>query len=219
MIGRLSGVVVEQGADGSVIFDVRGVGYEVFVPAGTVPRLGPAEVNGAPPASGGGRAREHVLHIHTHAREDALLLYGFATRADREAFRMLLTVTGVGPRLALAIIGALPADQLARVVARKERAAFKGISGVGRKLSERILLDLEGKLAPAVGGSSADAPAPITPPPAPTTEGEQVVGLLVQMGYRRGEAERAVQSLAVDAAAAEARGVERLLRDALGSLS
>src|ERR1039458_603464 len=113
MIGRLTGKVVADSADGLVL-DVGGVGYEVAVPLGTLGRLRPDET---------GRV---MLWIHTHVREDALALYGFADDADRSAFRALLGVSNVGPRIAVAVLGALPAGELSRAIARQDGAALKG---------------------------------------------------------------------------------------------
>ena len=106
MIGRLTGKVVSQ-ADGAAIVDVHGVGYEVQIPLGTIGRV-------AHDADG-----RVTLHIHTHAREDALILFGFASEADRLAFRTLIGVSSVGPKTALAVLGSLPAEALARAIAQR----------------------------------------------------------------------------------------------------
>lgn len=206
MIGRLRGAIVQQGLDGLVILEVGGVGYEVHVPLGTVGRL---------PEGG---AAEATLHIHTHVREDALILYGFDTPEDKAAFRALLTVNSIGPKLALAILSALSAPELAQAIAREEKAAFKGISGVGSKTVERILLDLKDKLL-FVPTNTATPRAAVRKPSAPAVTGVavQVVGALVQMGYKRPDAERAVETVTerdqVD------RPLEAVLRDALATLS
>jgi Holliday junction DNA helicase RuvA len=134
VIGRLRGAIVQQGLEGLVILEVGGVGYEVHVPLGTVGRL---------PDGGAGEA---TLHVHTHVREDALILYGFDTPEDKAAFRALLTVNSIGPKLALAILSSLSAPELAQAIAREEKARSSGISGVGSKTVERILLDLKDKL-------------------------------------------------------------------------
>jgi len=193
-------VIAEQGLDGSIVVDVGGVGYELFVPLGTVGRV----------QNGGGPV---TFHVHTHVREDALILYGFASSEDRMAFRALIGVNGVGPKLAVAILGALRAEELALAVAREDKAAFKGIPGVGRKTVERLLLDLKDKLA--FVGAAPSGPRSAPRPAAPPGAAEQVIGALVQMGYKRAEAERAVESLEDDAASAP---VEQLLRLALAAL-
>ncbi|MEM1413721.1 MAG: Holliday junction branch migration protein RuvA [Myxococcota bacterium] len=198
VIGRLRGAVGAVQLDGTLIVDVGGVGYEVHVPLGTL-----------------GRAREGdevELHVHTHARETELSLYGFPTAEDKHAFRVLLGVSNVGPKLALAILGSLDAQTLADAVARQDRAALKGISGVGKKTVERILLDLGGKLVAPPPGLRARAPEPRAVPlsgPKAT-----VVGALVSMGYKRPEAERALESLEEKAG----ESVESLLRRALGAM-
>ena len=120
MIGRLQGRVVERQLDGSILFDVAGVGYEVFVPLGSLGRLGEGEL---------------TLHIHTHAREDALVLYGFETTEDKYAFRSLLSVSSIGPKLALSVLSSLDADALARAIQSEDRAALKGISGVAHEVT------------------------------------------------------------------------------------
>src|ERR1700761_2213878 len=112
MIGRLTGKVVAQEADGSVVLDVAGVGYELAAPLGT---LGRARLDDA------GRV---TLWVHTHVREDALALFGFSDEAERAAFRSLLGVSNVGPKIAVAVLGALPAAELARAVGRKDLAAL-----------------------------------------------------------------------------------------------
>ena len=192
---------MEYGPDGSCLIEVGGVGYEVYVPTGAVGRIPEGPV---------------ILSIHTHVREDALMLYGFATPDDRAAFRALLGVSSVGPKVALAILGAFRASELATVVAREDLAALKAISGVGKKTAERLILDLKDKL-PKLGLTGAGA-APIashtsTPPSGPY---EEVVQALVGMGYRPAEAERAVQSISEGEAD---RPIERLLRDALVALA
>jgi len=200
VIGRIHGVIAEQGLDGSIVVDVGGVGYELFVPLGTIGRV----------QNGGGAV---TFHVHTHVREDALVLYGFASAEDRLAFRALIGVNGVGPKLAIAILGALRAEELALAVARDDKAAFKGIPGVGRKTVERLLLDLKDKLAfvSAAASIAPSAPRPAAPPMA----AEQVIGALVQMGYKRTEAERAVEGLGPEG---EDASVEQLLRLALSAL-
>ncbi len=200
VIGRLTGSLAEIAEDGSVILDVSGVGYEVFVPLGAAGRL---------PSAG-----ELTLHVHTHVREDAITLFGFASEADRRAFRALLAVSGVGPKLALAILGRLDANALAEAIAREDKASFKGIHGVGSKTVERILIDLKGKL-PVVPGARAAAKPRAEGPARPVAAVDTVMGALVNMGYKRGEVERALDSMP---AGYEDLPVEALLREALAAL-
>ncbi|MEM9192899.1 MAG: Holliday junction branch migration protein RuvA [Myxococcota bacterium] len=201
MIGRLDGLVVERGADGSCVLDVRGVGYEVFVPLGALGRLP------QPPDS-------VVLHVHTHVREDSLVLYGFPSSKDREAFRTVLSVSGVGPKLALAILSHLTADQLAQAIAMGDKAALKGISGVGRKTVERLMLELRDKLPTVVALQDFPTSTPVAAAK-PTGPLATVAGALVNMGYKPAEADRAVMAVGEP----NGRPVEELLREALSSLS
>jgi Holliday junction DNA helicase RuvA len=200
VLGRLRGVVVDRSLDGSCIVDVGGVGYEVFVPVSALSRLP------APP-------EECTLFVHTHAREDALALYGFAAPEDREAFRIVMGVSGVGPKLAMAILGALPAKDLAGAIARQDAAAFKGISGVGKKLTERLLLELADKLGHLVTSTSIASPVRASGKVAPRVAGPlgDVARILVSLGYKPAEAERAVSLID----AAEGRPIEELVREAL----
>lgn len=201
MIGRLRGTIEHREADGSAIVDVGGVGYEVFLPLGAGGIVGPEP------------GQVVVLHIHTHVREDAMTLFGFATSNDRAAFRALLKVSSIGPKLALAIIGVMNASELHDAVARQDKVAFKGISGVGRKTVERILVDLQDKLDFAAGGKTGVRLRAISGRSDSTTDA--VVGALIQMGYKRGEAEAAVESTTTQ----DDPNVEGLLRAALSALS
>jgi Holliday junction DNA helicase RuvA len=202
VIGRLTGIIVEQGLDGSCIVDVSGVGYEVHVPLGSLGRLP------QPP-------ERATLHVHTHLREDALTLYGFASEDDRAAFRILISVTGIGPKLALGILSSLSASELADAINRGDRNRFKNVSGVGKKLVERLVLELKDKL-PTAGASVLRLPA--RPAPAPALGGTlgAVHGALVQMGFKPVEADRALDQIKERAAD---KPTEQLLREALAHLS
>jgi Holliday junction DNA helicase RuvA len=209
VIGRLTGRVVSEEPDGTVVVDVGGVGYDVLVPLGTLGRTR---------ADDSGRL---TLWVHTHVREDTLALYGFADENERVAFRALLGVSNVGPKIAIAVLGALPAAELSRAVARQDLAAMKGIPGVGKKIAERLLLELRDKLptlAPAIaavhpGGVAARG----------DTGDERLRSALTGMGFKPSEADRAVASLAAAAATATAtRGraaFEEQLREALALLA
>ena len=183
MIGRLTGRVVAQEPEGAIVVDVGGVGYELYAPLGAAGRAA---------VDDGGRS---TFYVHTHAREDALTLFGFATEADRGAFRTLIGVSNVGPKTALAVLSALPADDLASVIAAKDLAKLTGIPGIGKKTAERLVLELRDRLArPATSTNAA--------PGAPTRDAdvahprELLVGALTRMGYRPAEAERAAVALA-----------------------
>jgi len=145
MIGRLTGKVVAQEADGAVVLDVAGVGYEVVIPLGTLGRVRSDDAGSV------------TLWVYTHVREDALSLFGFSDEMERAAFRVLLGVSNVGPKLATAVLGALPAADLARAVARQDLTALKGITGVGKKIAERLLLELRDKLPQMMGRSACGA--------------------------------------------------------------
>jgi len=186
MIGRLTGKVVAHEEDGAIVVDVAGVGYEVTVPLGTVGRASSDE---------GGRT---TLYVHTHAREDLLVLFGFATVADRVAFRTLIGVSSVGPKTAIALLGALPAPDLARTIAAKDVKKLTGVPGIGKKTAERLLLELRDKIALAGVVASAEGPgaAPSAGQAGPSlTAAELTVSALTRMGYRPAEAERAVNAL------------------------
>ena len=201
MIGWIKGRIVDGDSDGTIIIDVQGVGYELFVPLGTIGTLEKSEDD------------QVTLHVHTHVREDALALYGFGSLDDRRAFRALLSVSSIGPKLALSVLGRLDARALSRAVATEDRAALKGISGVGKKTVERILLDLKDKLliTPRAGASAKVVPIRATS----GSEGDDaLVGALVTMGYKRGEAERAVFAIEER----EGKSAENLMREALAGL-
>jgi len=207
VIGRLSGALVERATDGTCIVDVGGVGYEVTVPIGTLGKL---------PLDG----ESTVLFVHTHVREDAITLYGFASLADRAAFRTLLGVSSVGPKVSLAILSSLDARALGLAIEADDRNAFKGIVGVGKKIVERLLLELKGKMLlsqSSVGTISAPINSSRVPVRAANDPYGIVASALVQMGYKPAEADRAVARLAeLDDAAG--KPTEVLLREALGLL-
>jgi Holliday junction DNA helicase RuvA len=156
-----------------VIVEVSGVGYRVFVPLSTYYRL---------PDEG----TEILLHTATHLREDALHLYGFITERERALFDLLRGVTGIGPRLAINILSGITAEELAAAIGRADLVRLSAIPGVGRKTSERIILELKEKilplLEPAVAASEGD----------PTDEVLQdVVSALLNLGYNRSAAAKA----------------------------
>lgn len=202
MIGRLRGTIADRSLDGSCVVDVNGVGYEVFVPLGTLGRLP------QPPEA-------TTLHVHTHVREDAFVLYGFATAEDRTAFRTLLGVSNVGPKLALAVLGSMDARGLAAAIASQDPKRFKGIPGIGKRTVERVLLELRDKLGFVTAGAAPvpAAPRAAIPSGAPLA---QVAGVLVGMGFKPAEADRAVAAIAEGS---EGKTMEALLKDALTQLS
>ncbi len=191
MIGRLTGVVAEKTADG-VILDVGGVGYELSVPATSLARV---------PGKGG----KATLVVHTAVREDDITLFGFAGPEERNAFRLLLKVSQIGPKMACSILSGLDAAELGATIARGDTARLRTVPGVGKKTAERIVLELREKF----GGEGA--------PLVPAGKGPlgQVVSALVHMGYRPGEAERAAKALD----GREKEPLETLLREALRVLT
>jgi Holliday junction DNA helicase RuvA len=205
LIGALTGrLAADEG--GAVVIDVGGVGYEVTTPLGTLGRV----------ASEDGRI---TLQIHTHVREDAIELFGFATASERAAFRTLLGVSHVGPKLALAVLSSLSPGQLAAAVESNDVAALTRISGVGKKTAQRIALELKGKLSD-VAGAAPGLMARVKPESRDAgggSEGGKAVVLhdaLVRMGWKPSEAERAVAGLPdLD------RPLADLVRDALAALS
>lgn len=133
MIRRLRGRLAHKGADGVEVMTASGVGYELLVPATLLDRL---------PAEGD----EVELHASLVVRDDALELYGFSSARDRELFRRLRSASGVGPRLALALLGSLPAGRLISAIRSKDHPVLQTVSGVGKKTAERIALELADKL-------------------------------------------------------------------------
>ena len=145
MIGRLHGKLLEKNPP-QILIDVSGVGYEVDVPMSTFCNL---------PEVGG----ELTLHTHFVVREDAQLLYGFATLAERAVFRALIKISGVGPKIALALLSGITVDQLKDAVDRGETGLLTKVPGIGKKTAERLVLELKGKLA-GTGAATAQCRPP-----------------------------------------------------------
>lgn len=201
MIAKLRGRVDQLGADFAVI-DVGGVGYLTFCGARTLAAL---------PAVG----EMAELAIETHVREDHIHLFGFSSASEREMFRTLMTVQGVGAKVALAILSALSAQQIAQAIASGDQSAFKRASGVGPKLGARIVAELKDKLA----GFTFAAPLPATKAVkgAPASEAEDAVSALVNLGYARMDAFGAVSRAL--AAAGGAAPLPVLIKTSLRELS
>lgn len=180
MIGRLAGKLVTDDVDGTIVLDVGGVGYEVTVPLGAVGR-----------ARGGATAGDLVLFVHTYSREDRLELFGFASELERRVFRLLLGLPKLGPKLAIAVLSALPPNELADAVARSDVKRLAKISGVGKKTAERLVLELKERL-PRLGSLSGEATPRI---PTPSDDEARLVGALTNMGYKPAEAQSAVRRL------------------------
>ena len=199
MIGRLKGHVIERGVDGCCVLDVNGVGYEVFVPMRLLGRLSqPAE--------------PVTLLVHTHVREDTLRLYGFADGDDREAFRVMLGVSGVGPKLAMAILSELSAAEVASAVARADKKRLSAVSGIGKKMADRLVLELKDKLQ-ELGKDGAVLPAVVD---LPKGRAGEVVSALQALGFTRGQAETAAAKVVAEQ---DARPIETLIRQALSTLA
>ena len=177
MIGRLSGIVLEKRPDRALV-DAAGVGYELHVPLGTFAAL---------PATG----ERASLHVHTHVREDAILLFGFATPEEKALFERLITVAGIGPKLALSVLSGLPVPELVRAIAAQDVKRLSSIPGVGKKLAERLGVELKDKVAGIV---SATSPPAFESAAAGSGLFEDAVGALVNLGYRKPQAEAAVKA-------------------------
>ncbi len=191
MIGRLSGTLLEKNPP-QILVDVQGVGYELDVPMSTFYNLPALQ-------------EKVVLHTHFVVREDAQLLYGFATHEERIAFRQLLKISGVGPKLALSVLSGLSLGDLSLAVANKDAGRLTKIPGVGKKTAERLLLELQGKFT--VAGASAAQGAP-----AASSAGD-IVNALLALGYNDKEADWAARQLPREA------GVSDGIRQALKLLS
>jgi len=157
-----------------IVVDVNGVGYDVSVPLSTF--YGLAEVGG-----------EIALRVHTHVREDALLLFGFATRLEQDLFERLIGVSGIGPKVALAVLSGIEPPELIRAIERSDLARLTAIPGVGKKTSERIVLELKDRL-PRVEPAAAGEPA------APLLQRDDLLSALINLGYHRPLAEKAVEA-------------------------
>jgi holliday junction DNA helicase RuvA len=198
MIGRLRGRVLADDATGAVVIDVHGVGYDVQTPVGT---LGRARVDATGDAE---------LWVHTHVREEALDLFGFANETDRRVFRLLLGVPNVGPKTALGVLSAMPVAELSRAVERADHVRLGKVPGIGKKTAERLVLELKEKLRGLETSQGA--------PPLETlgNEADRLLSALVNMGYRPGEAERAVSALGPKLST---EPLGNLLREALANLT
>jgi len=189
MIGRIQGIVVEKNFP-QVIVSANGVGYEIDVPMSTfypLPRTG----------------EEVTLLTHLVVREDAHLLYGFLTAGERAAFRQLLKISGVGPKVALSVLSGMSVDDLSAAVASEDAGRLTKIPGIGKKTAERLVLELRDKLPKVLPAARTEAAA----------ANADVLNALLGLGYNEREASTAVKQLPADLQVADA------IRQALKLLS
>ena len=177
MIGRISGTLAEKQPP-QVLVDVGGVGYQLDVPMSTFYNLP-------------GVGERVVLLTHFVVREDAQILFGFLTNAERATFRELIKISGVGPRTALSILSGLSVAELAAAVTRQDGARLVKVPGIGKKTAERLLLELKGKLG-------ADLSLPSTGGPAPSEAQTDIAQALQALGYSEREAQAALKALPAD---------------------
>jgi len=196
VIAQISGTLAQK-IPGEIIIDVGGVGYQVLIPLSVfyqLPEIG-ASVS---------------LQIYTHVREDALQLFGFTDLAEKQVFLLLISVSGIGPKLAVNILSGIPAEELARALKEGDQVRLVAIPGVGRKLAERMIVELKDKFA-SLSPAGVESAKPVI--------GSQVmqdaVSALVNLGYKRPEAEKMVREVLKNGD----RSLEIVLKDTLRRLS
>jgi len=201
MIASLQGSLIFKSPN-YLIIDVGGVGYEVFIPLSSyyyLPRVG-----------------DFVrLNIHTYIREDAIQLYGFLSREEKEIFLSLIGITGIGPRLALNILSGISPPDLRRAISEGDLGTLNAIPGVGRKTAERLILELREKVLHVQDSE------PQTPSPESRTNYEDALSALINLGYKRSQAEGALKQLRVQGQRSQVQpqdsglGVEEMIKEAL----
>jgi Holliday junction DNA helicase RuvA len=196
VIAQINGTLAHK-VPGEVIVDVGGIGYQVFIPLNVFYRL--PEVGGAV-----------SLHIHTHLREDALQLFGFQGPEEKQVFLLLNSVAGIGPKLAVNILSGIPADELGRAIKEGDQLRLLSIPGVGKKLAERMIVELRDKFL----ASPADGSAPVA-----SENGcelmQDAVSALVNLGYRRAEVEKNLR----DIIRSGTQSLEEVIKEALRRMS
>ena len=196
MIARLAGTLAEK-TPGRIVVDVQGVGYDVQVPLSTFYVIGEL---GAPVS----------LRVHTHVREEVIALYGFATPLEQALFERLIAISGIGPKLALAVLSGIEPAELVRAVRTQNIARLTGIPGIGKKTAERIGLELKDKLPESLGISEQVALSPNDQVRA------DLLSALANLGYPRPAAEKAAEAVLRDGSA---HSLESALRGALRELT
>ena len=196
MIAQLNGRLAQK-LPGEIVVDVAGVGYQVFIPFNVFYQL---------PEIGS----DITLQIHTHLREDALQLFGFRDLGEKQVFLLLNGVTGIGPKLALNILSGIPADDLSRALKEGDQVRLVAIPGVGKKLAERMIVELKDKFATF---------APISTDAAKRDDRNQLmqdaVSALINLGYKKPEAEKTVREVLKNGD----RSLESLLKETLQRIS
>ncbi len=196
MIAFLSGKLSRKGTD-YLIVDVSGIGYQVQVPLSTycgVPEQG----------------EDVKLHIHTHLREDSLSLFGFLTEAEKEMFQLLMGVSGIGPKLALAVLSSLSVQDLSCAIQTADDSRLCGIPGIGKKTAARMVLELKDKIKLLIPSY------PLAPPSADASgNAEDVISALVNLGYKKPVAEETVRKVTQGK---PGLAVEELVRESLAVL-
>ena len=200
MIAHLNGILLRK-APQSIIVETGGVGYEVFVPLSTFYRL--PEIDD--PVR---------LHIYNHVREDALLLFGFDTRLEKDLFLILISVSGIGPRLAINVLSGIGPDELLQAIAAGDSARLQAIPGVGKKTAERIVLELKDRAARLAG--ERDLEIPSAPDAGETAVIEDALSALVNLGYASKSAKSAIEK---SRSQLSALTLENLIRKALKILA
>jgi Holliday junction DNA helicase RuvA len=173
MIAHVRGKLLVKHPNQAIV-ETGGVGYDVTISVPTFSEL---------PAVGA----EVALHIHTHVREDALALYGFLRSSEKVLFEKLITVSGIGPKLAITILSGMPADEMVGAIRGNDVARLTRIPGIGKKTAERMVLELRDKLPDAI-------PSVTTAAPALSVTEEDVLSALLNLGYQRAAAEKALEA-------------------------
>jgi Holliday junction DNA helicase RuvA len=199
MIAHLRGKLLAKHPN-QVIVETCGVGYEVNI---SVPTFSELPTNGS----------EVALHIYTHVREDVIALYGFLRPAEKQLFEKLMTVSGIGAKLAITILSGMAADEMAAAIRGNDVVRLTRIPGIGKKTAERMVLELRDKL-PAAAGTSTPAM------PALSAVEEDVLSALINLGYQRAAAEKALSSAVKQGGKAEkSASFDAMFREALAGLS
>lgn len=181
MIGRITGTLIEKNPP-SICVDVQGIGYEIDIPMSTLydlPEIG----------------QTVSLHTHLSIREDAHVLFGFGSAAEKNAFRTLIKVSGIGPKTALAILSSLTVDDLIAAIEAEDIALLTRAPGIGKKTAERMLLELRDKFTTSAGASANNNSA--------STDRSDMLNALVALGYNQNEASKALKTVNADSTVAE----------------